>query len=300
LECEVFHSGFPFVTEFDENGSDESEEGCFVGEECGDSGTAFEFSVLSFEHVGGPHSFSVLSGYSEDRQSFGDVGFGPGGQFRCGIFVAFDKAAEFFGGVVDIGANMGLFALWMSPQIGSGRICCVEPTSAYDTLSENVRLNNLSNVHTIRCAAGHSDSTLEILEYPEFNGVNHNAEFTPAPWGQFFIRLLHRRKPLPPVRTSHPCRDLASILDEVSFDKVDLLKIDCEGGEYEILNATSDDVLSRVDRVCMEFHELHESHDHRNMVKRLEGCGFQVTVERPWFERVFQKTGSIWAIRPSK
>jgi FkbM family methyltransferase len=199
--------------------------------------------------------------------------------------------------VVDIGANMGLFALWMSPQIGSGSICCVEPTSAYDTLSENVRQNNLSNVHAIRCAAGHPDSTLEIIEYPEFNGVNHNAEFKPAPWGQFFIRLLHRRKPLPPVRTSHPCRDLASILDEVSFDKVDLLKIDCEGGEYEILDATTDDVMSRINRICMEFHELHPSHDHRKLVERLQSCGFEVTVAQPWFERVFLKTGTIWAIR---
>jgi hypothetical protein len=40
LECEVFHSGFAFVTEFDENGSDESEQGCFVGEQCADSGRA--------------------------------------------------------------------------------------------------------------------------------------------------------------------------------------------------------------------------------------------------------------------
>jgi FkbM family methyltransferase len=201
--------------------------------------------------------------------------------------------------VLDIGANMGLYALWMSPQIGSGRICCVEPTSAFDTLQENVRRNKLSNVYTIRCAAGAPDSTLELLEYPEFNGVNHNAEFTPAPWGQFFIRLLHRRKPLPPVRTSHPCRDLASILDEAEFETVSLLKIDCEGGEYEILEATSDEVLSRIDRVCMEFHELHPSHDHRKLFERLERCGFEVTVERPWFQRVFQKTGTIWALRTS-
>ncbi|MFT4559234.1 MAG: hypothetical protein ACI92S_004624, partial [Planctomycetaceae bacterium] len=82
-----------------------------------------------------------------------------------------------------------------------------------------------------------------------------------------------------------------------SFDKVDLLKIDCEGGEYEILDSTSDELLSRIDRVCMEFHELHPSHDHRNLVQRLESCGFDVTVERPWFERVFQKTGTIWALR---
>lgn len=202
--------------------------------------------------------------------------------------------------VVDIGANMGLFALWMSPQIGSGRIVCVEPSSAVNTLRENVRRNDLTNVHTICSAVGAAGSTLELLEYPEFNGVNHNAEFTPAPWGMFFIRLLHRRKTLPPVRTSHPTRDLASILDEASFDHVDLLKIDCEGGEYDILDAASDEVLARVDRLCMEFHELHHSHDHRLLVTRLQRCGFDVSVERPWFGRIFQKTGSIWAIRPSK
>lgn len=199
--------------------------------------------------------------------------------------------------IVDIGANMGLYTLWMAPQIGSGRMLCVEPSSAFDTLEENVRRNHLTNVQTVRCAAGHPDTTLELLEYPEFNGVNHCADFTPAPWGQFFIRLLHRRKPLPPVRTAHPCRDMASLFDDAGFERVSLLKIDCEGGEYEIFNATTDEVMSRIDRVCMEFHELHPSHDHQKLVDRLEHCGFKVTVERPWFERVFQKTGTIWATR---
>lgn len=199
--------------------------------------------------------------------------------------------------IVDIGANMGLFALWMSPQIGSGKMLCVEPSSAFDTLTHNVRVNQLTNVLTLRCAAGKPDSTLELLEYPEFNGVNHCADFTPAPWGQFFIRLLHRRKPLPPVKTVHPCRDLASLFEEAGFEHVNLLKIDCEGGEYEILDAASDEVMSRIDRVCMEFHELHPSHQHRRIVDRLERCGFTVSVERPWFERLFQKTGTIWATR---
>lgn len=201
--------------------------------------------------------------------------------------------------VVDIGANMGLYTMWMSPQIGSGKMFCVEPSNAFDTLQQNVQRNNLSNVQTIRCAAGRPDTTLELLEYPEFNGINHCADFTPSRWGQFFIRLLHRRKPLPPVKTTHPCRDLASLFDEAGFERVSLLKIDCEGGEYEILDATTDEVLSRIDRICMEFHELHPSHDHRKLVSRLEQCGFKVTVERPWFERTFQKTGTIWALRQS-
>lgn len=199
--------------------------------------------------------------------------------------------------VVDIGANMGLFAMWMSPQIGNGRIYCVEPTSAMDTLNENVQRNGLENVNTLRCAVGAEDSTLELLEYPEFNGINHRADFTPAPWGKFFIRLLHRRKPLPPVQASYPCRSLASILDEMRLDRVNLMKIDCEGGEYDIINSTSDDVLSRIDRICMEFHEIHESHDYRQLVDRLKNAGFKTAVERPWFERTFLQTGTIWAIR---
>ena len=89
--------------------------------------------------------------------------------------------------VLDIGANMGLFALWMSPQIGSGKMCCVEPSSAFDTLEQNIQTNGLTNIRLIRCAVGAANSTLDLLEYPEFNGVNHNAQFTAAPWGSFLF-----------------------------------------------------------------------------------------------------------------
>lgn len=199
--------------------------------------------------------------------------------------------------VIDIGANMGLFALWASPRVGDGEIVCVEPSSTMDTLQANLLQNSIHNVRTIRCAVGAKDGTFELLEYPEFNGVNHRADFVPAPWGQFFIRLLHRRKVLPPVRVECECRTLESVLQETQFDRVRLLKIDCEGGEYDILAGASNDVLRHFDRICMEFHEIHASHDHRVLVRRLEQAGFQLTVVRPWFDRLFLRTGGIWAVR---
>lgn len=202
--------------------------------------------------------------------------------------------------VIDIGANMGLFALWVSPQVEHGEVVCVEPSSAMDTLQYNLRRNSINNVRAFRCAVGAEAGPLELLEYPEFNGVNHRAGFTPSPWGQFFIRVLHRRKVLPPVRVECECRTLESVLQETQFDRVNLLKIDCEGGEYDILAGASNAVLRHIDRICMEFHEIHKSHDHRILIRRLEEAGFQVTVERPWFDRLFLKTGAIWAVRKER
>jgi hypothetical protein len=37
---------------------------------------------------------------------------------------------------------------------------------------------------------------------------------------------------------------------------VDVLKLDCEGAEYSILEHTSEDVLQRVRVIMMEFHDL--------------------------------------------
>lgn len=42
------------------------------------------------------------------------------------------------------------------------------------------------------------------------------------------------------------------ILDPL--EKIDILKIDCEGSEIEILNAISDENLAKISQICVEFH----------------------------------------------
>jgi hypothetical protein len=49
------------------------------------------------------------------------------------------------------------------------------------------------------------------------------------------------------------CTTLDIILDEVGY--CDLLKLDCEGSEYEILHGCSPETLSRVKRIVGEYHE---------------------------------------------
>ena len=61
----------------------------------------------------------------------------------------------------DIGANMGIHTVFMAKKVGKGgRVIAMEPESnSYETLSQNVRLNDLSNVTSIQVALGEKIDT---------------------------------------------------------------------------------------------------------------------------------------------
>ena len=68
--------------------------------------------------------------------------------------------------VIDIGANIGMFALWAEPQIPQGRLLCIEPNPyALECLRLNIRRNDLRNVTVIPAAAGAEDGTMELVSH---------------------------------------------------------------------------------------------------------------------------------------
>ena len=67
----------------------------FIWEQGCDAGASFDFLVLSFEHVGGPHAFAMVCRYLVNRETFRDVVLGPSCQLRCGVLIGFDEQAEF-------------------------------------------------------------------------------------------------------------------------------------------------------------------------------------------------------------
>ena len=198
--------------------------------------------------------------------------------------------------VVDIGGNIGLFALWAAPQ--AARVISIEPTKVINCLEQSIALNGIQNVSIVRCAVSDKPGTLELLEYPGFNAVTHSASFQPARWGQRLINLLWPKERQEPVRVLCPCRTLDDILQAENIDRVDFLKVDCEGGEYALFDSMSDETLGRISRIALEFHELHHSHDHRRIVNRLKSAGFEVTIERTLLDRFMLQTGMLWAKRP--
>jgi len=49
---------------------------------------------------------------------------------------------------------------------------------------------------------------------------------------------------------------LGQLFRDHALERVDLLKIDCEGGEYAILESAPSDVLSRIRNIVFEYHEI--------------------------------------------
>ncbi len=199
--------------------------------------------------------------------------------------------------VIDIGANMGMFVLWAAPQASQGRVLAIEPTSVISCLETNVRLNKLSNVTPIRAAVGADGGTMELITYPDFNIVTHQRGWRPAASTRFLINFAVRRRRLKPVCESAPRLSLGRVFEEHHVERVDFLKIDCEGGEYEIFRNMDASDWRRIDRIAMEFHELERGQDHRELVATLEAHGFTVQVRKPFIDYRIMRFGEIWAKR---
>lgn len=200
--------------------------------------------------------------------------------------------------IVDIGAHVGVFAHWASPQIPQGKLICVEPTSAADKLEHSLAQNNLHNVTLHRLAIGQPSSSLEMFESSKTACLNRSTAFRPSALMRIMLARAEKKGKISPPRVrTFNCWSLQELLAHQQLEKVDLLKIDCEGSEYAVFANITDSDLRRFKRIMMEFHVFHPSHNWRGLVKRLKQCGFAVHVSKPWLHYLLHKTGMLWATR---
>jgi FkbM family methyltransferase len=119
--------------------------------------------------------------------------------------------------VADVGANQGLYTLWLARVATSGHIYAFEPDpELFDCLEQNVRDNQLTNISAIQAAASNCSGTLAFTT----NRLNRGDNRIDA-------------KTLPDKSTQQV---QAVILDEIVSDRcLDLLKVDVQGFEIEVL-----------------------------------------------------------------
>ncbi len=182
--------------------------------------------------------------------------------------------------VVDIGANIGLFSLWAA-RCGARSVWAFEPNSESSSLiRKNIEANDLHDVIMPKklAVAGRGGSH---VRFPKRSDVRNCLEYA---------------NDVPEDETEEVVTtDLAAIVAEVG--SIDLLKIDCEGAEYEILKVASIETLSRVRHIKLEYHRGGD----QELTDLLARHGFQRTMldvhtERlgnMWFERVGAHAGSL-------
>jgi FkbM family methyltransferase len=125
------------------------------------------------------------------------------------------------GGVfVDVGANVGTYALALARQVGAGgKVIAVEPHPiTHARLAFNRAASNATQVRLVAAAAGPADGELLIETDGDNLGASHIVTGEPAANA---IRV--------------PSWRLQRILDDAGVTHVDALKIDVEGFEDRVL-----------------------------------------------------------------
>ena len=168
--------------------------------------------------------------------------------------------------IVDIGANVGVFTVWAAGVAPRGRVVSVEPSeSSFTFLEENVARNALTNVSCVSFAVGGSNGRAAF--FSRGPGVM-NTLFSVDNYGSRFQKLA----------------DVDSISLETLFarhgvQECDLLKLDCEGAEYEILLGAPPETLRRVRSLAIEYHVGLNEHSPAELVSRLGSLGFETRLE---------------------
>ena len=70
---------------------------------------------------------------------------------------------------------------------------------------------------------------------------------------------------------------LARLFELLGTDRVDLLKVDIEGAEWDVLSTLTPAVAQRIDQITVEFHDFMDPAERprtEQCIARLEGLGF--------------------------
>jgi FkbM family methyltransferase len=184
---------------------------------------------------------------------------------------------ERFRTIVDVGANMGSFAVYAAQFCPEARIYCYEPEQQnFGLLKQNIEINRLEGrVLAFQCAVASHSGRRELAV------------------GESPVNSFH----ISPNGASHQtvdCTTLSSIFADQRLEVIDLLKLNCEGAEYEILEGSSETDLERIANIRLEYHKLDAPGKNGEALSRWLGArGYRI--ER--FTRRLNGTGFIWATR---
>jgi FkbM family methyltransferase len=164
------------------------------------------------------------------------------------------------GPIIDIGGHLGFFSLMASALRTSLPIYCFEPhIENFDLLKKNLKDNDIQNVVAKQVAVSDVVGEVELLLSRE--DLNHSLREAIEPTGQ-----------VQKVQAT----TLEKIFEKNRIQTCGLLKIDCEGSEYEILYSAPKSVFNKIDAIFLEYHEWSEKGLADALKIHLEKMGFKV------------------------
>lgn len=175
--------------------------------------------------------------------------------------------------VFDVGANIGLFSLYIQNLHKDSTIYSFEPIPPiYEILKKNVELYNLNN-KIFNIGLSDKNITEKFTYYPfatvlsgkfanaeeEFNTVhNHMSGYDQDQVSQEYLDDLINYR-LSTEDYNVKLESLSNIIDKENVDKIDLLKIDVEKSELEVLRGINNNHWKLIKQLVIEVHDINSN-----------------------------------------
>jgi len=166
--------------------------------------------------------------------------------------------------VLDIGAHKGFFSVFASTLNQNVSIFAYEPEEEnFRALKKHVKTNHCKNVRhkNLAITADGKETTLFISQDSHNHSLVRKTEITKTVGSTTLTNLINK------------------------IGRISLAKIDIEGAEYDIFEATVPDILKKIDAFYIEYHKYLPNHNELEIKAKLEKAGFKVQITQSSFDK---------------
>ncbi|MEP6698801.1 MAG: FkbM family methyltransferase [Verrucomicrobiota bacterium] len=143
--------------------------------------------------------------------------------------------------ILDIGSNIGTSILFFHEQFPSAKIYGFEPNpETFRILEKNV--GAISSVEVFNYGLGASDATMSV----PFDG---------ADFSRFVTNPIVADSRGVPGTTDCEIKHAGAVMKDLGLVQADLIKIDCEGAEYDVLTSLPGEMLRKCGWIVGEMHD---------------------------------------------
>ncbi len=169
--------------------------------------------------------------------------------------------------VIDIGAHIGRYTITSSKQVGNiGKVVAIEADpDNFQLLKRNIALNNLTNVLPLNYAVFSERTKIKLYEQSASAKYN-SIMLTRAATTKNFVEV--------------DADTLDSILQLNEVNKVNWIKIDVEGAEFEVLRGSTKILSGENISLLIEIHNIEDPSHYNNIVDFLKYRNYEITFEQ--------------------
>lgn len=236
-----------------------------------------------------PNGFTLFASTKSELKLIYDEIVEDNSYLRNGIYIPEG------GCVLDVGANVGLFSIYINAIFENLNIYAFEPLPAtFKYLKQNASLYN-GNIKVFNYGLSDKEETATFSYYPHISAMSSryidkdlgmqtvkdfvlsSEEFNEQEINEETLNSLIEERL---ISEEFECelKTISQIIKDNSISKIDLLKIDVEQAELDVINGIKDEDWVIIEQIIIEVHDIE---GRLNIItERLNKFGFNIEIEQ--------------------